>query len=297
MFELRAKQNIINIAEGNVVVDEAKHVFDIKGFGHFETASIRDVVMSRALTPKVQKSTFSVTAPGVAGEAIFYIKVKSERHQAEYHNDRIQFGKRIPVSVSIAAGDAEADIKTKIGNAITAQNDAYQDLPFTCNGTNIDGKAGKEYISLDADGAVMTKNDGTVINLVWSITVTQKNSMGYGTGRQLEEDVSMLLPSNGPISAAKSDEKPIPSAKYASFSFDIEFNSNSVAAPSFVGEVAQSGKWSVTIWVNENELGDGEIDQLIDELFTKCSVGKMIGADGADKYNADVAIAKAAFLA
>ena len=299
MFDLRTKNLIVNVASGNVDVDETNGVTNLKGFDSIKTADISDVKMARAQAPAVQINSVSITAPGKAGEAIFYIKAKNSRSQAQYYWDKIEFGKRFPISVSVLAADSEADLKTKLAAVINAQNAKYGDLPFTANASTAEmtGKTGSESISWEADGAVITLNDGTVEPVTWSTSVSQTNFVGFGLGKQLEENVTMMLPSNGVVHAQKADEKPIIGANYAEFTFKVAFDSESVAAPSFVGEQSQSGKYDVCIYVNESQLSNGEVDDLIDELYTKCSEGNMLDASGSDVYGVDLATDKAAFLA
>lgn len=294
MFELRTKNLIVNVADGNVNVDGG--VSSFKGFDTISTDKISAVKMARAQDPKVQINTYAITAPGKTGEAIFYVKATNSRSQAEYHWDKLQFGKRFPISVSIDSGDLEADIKTKLVAAIASQNSKYNDLPFTATTTNMTGKAGGESISWEADGAVITLADGSVEKVAWSTTVTQANSVGLGLGKQLEENVSMLMPSRGVVSAEKADEKPIIGAKYTEVAFKVAFDSDSVAAPGYVGEVNQSGEYEVCIYINESQLSNTEIDELFTELFSVANY-EAVKADGTAPTGADLTLKQDDFLA
>ena len=265
MHSFGTKELIVNSSEN---IESGEGTIILKGFDRLAKEDISEVKMSRAIPPQVQVCNFSVTAPGKAGEAIFYIKAKNGRAQAQYHWTKIEFGKRFPISVPVAAGDDAAAIQGKITAAITAQNKGYEDLPFTAKNSTMTGKMGSEPISWEADGGNITYEDGTSGDITWTVSITTPNNEGYGLGKQLEESVTMMLPSNGTISSEKRDELPIPGAKYTSISFNVSFKTDMVPAPTFPGELTNEGGYSATVWINETELGESAVDALLDEMFS-----------------------------
>lgn len=292
MFELRTRNIIVNDAAGRVVADNS--AIAITGFPNIEAANVLAVKATRAQVAKVQiNAAPTITAPGKAGEAIFYIKAKNSRHTAQYHWDRVEFGKTFPISISVLAGDDQAALRTKITAAIANQNALYEDLPFTAAvGTNIiTGKADATSISWEANGGVITYDDGTTGDVAWSLTKTQVNSEGIGLGKQLEENVFMSLRSNGVISDEHYEETPAKNGKYSEFIFEMSFSSDIVAAPGFVGETSQSGTYELGVYVNEAELSDAEIDDMLDFIYAL--TGKFEATDASGAAAAD----KIAFLA
>lgn len=297
MFTLGQKEVIINKksayplafykANGSAAVagtDAANLVTKVKiqGFGTFTVAQLSEVYMRRANAGTAKVATITagtdVTIGTIteAASAVFQFEITSKKHEGQYIRDKQTYGKKFSVQVAIATSGSDDKIVEDLGKALKQMEEV---LPFTVSqagtvgGNNVvltlTGKAGSKNMNWNLVGAKCNSvDDHSPLGIVTKAQITQTTApvSPVLTGEWVEQNIANTTFNAAHPRAPKSADVVLEDALYTNISFKQAWTSDSVAAPSFVGEEDQSGKSAFSLYVNEGILADTEVAYLVEIL-------------------------------
>ncbi len=235
MATLGTKQVLINDLASWGATGDATFL-RIPGFGEFTVADMVNVAAANGAAATKGVFTATITgAPAVASNITFVFGYETTRYASENARFKTTPGREFVYNVRAIAGATAADIAAELRKQL--QEDEFGDLPFAVTG------AGAEIIFTMEDEfskvinahrgfnyepkVVAVETQSELPGLVaCAIAVTTAPAYAVGSGKDLEENEFLDTAATVHPTAELSSDRPIKSALYHEFYFEIPMSYN-----------------------------------------------------------------------
>lgn len=256
MTTFGTKKILINAAAAWGVVADATSL-KIPGFGTFAVANMLNVSATNGTAATKGVFTYTVAgAPAVASTMTFVVDYVTSREAAANVRFNTNPGKKFVFTIQVTA----ADTATTIAGKVRAQMQARTDLPWVTTGatTGIILTMSDEYSQIRNGNTGFgnqpyIENAATKLEVPGLLTATLATTTApvaaIGLGKDLEENEFLTTGENtGPYAEVITD-RPIPTALYNEFYFEIAVKENH----NVIGADHSKGTVSFVVYANKAE--------------------------------------------
>ena len=233
-FTLGRKEVLINTDTDHDKVNFASGAYgtlQVKGYGLFRANHIESIQGFRYTEGVDAQGAFKINDADhflkgrASGVISVVIRLLSDRHEAEFANEKVFRGPTFTFMVDIKAGQNNQVVGKRVIDTINAYEVAFgAELPFIAGAGGSGGthpenvyitmKPGFTYLDIGAYAEVDSKWLKTSTRYPYSIARTRAVQPKY-TGAYLEENVRMSLPHTSDLYAIEADQLPKLSGKYS----------------------------------------------------------------------------------